>query len=100
MTTYDRWDMINRELPSSLSSHHTIERTTLSQHHLLLLTPHTSVDDAMLQGGVRRMQQRVMPAIVRRAATATRACTEEELRDQVSRRLNAAWWGGLGRMEH
>lgn len=38
----------------------------------------------MLQGGVRRMQQRVMPTILRRAAaTSTRACTEEELRDQV-----------------
>ncbi len=46
----------------------------------------------MLQGGVRRMQQRAVPSILRRAATATatattsttsRACTEEELRDQV-----------------
>jgi hypothetical protein len=37
----------------------------------------------MLQGGVRRMTQRV-PLILRRAATTTRACTEEELRDQVS----------------
>lgn len=37
----------------------------------------------MLQGGVRRMQQG-MPAIVRRAATTSRACTEEELRGQVS----------------
>jgi len=48
----------------------------------------------MLQGGVRRMQQRSVPSILRRAATATatatattsttsRACTEEELRDQV-----------------
>lgn len=84
----------HRRLPTQ---HRPQTKQRQAQERHLVLLPSDLDRSEMLPGGVRRMQQKMMPAIVRRAATATtsRACTEEELRGQVSqcllRGVGAAW---------